>query len=367
MRRCACSKKRQRQALDLTGVDAVVPAAPCIDKQASSQRDCSNSASLAPSQAARVATPTVGQSLTVPISALDEDTSNPRTEFPEAELDELAADIRQHGISQAIVVHPADTASRYCIHFGAKRLRAAQRAGLQVVPIVVRDASADPNTKVTENQKRHGLTPLDPARFIQGRVDAGDSNTTVAKRLGMNLTTVAHHLALLGLPPELDRAMKSGRCISPRTLHELRKLHDEQPEQVRAVVTGDAEITRASVSAMRAAPAGSTAVAPSSAVTLIAQANAVCDRLERVLQCIDLPVTEELASDDLIDLRVRVADLANRWLQGSAVRPLCRPVTDSLEPVVNRAVKDRWQVRRRASERMPHCLLCAVGHGERRA
>lgn len=99
-------------------------------------------------------------------------------------------------------------------------------------------------------QKRHGLTPLDLARFIQGRVDAGDSNATVAKRLGMNLTTVAHHLALLELPPELDDALKSGRCTSPRTLNELSKLHEAQPEQARALIVGDAGITRTVVSAI---------------------------------------------------------------------------------------------------------------------
>ena len=102
-----------------------------------------------------------------------------------------------------------------------------------------------------QNQKRHSLTPFDLARFIRGQVDAGNSNATVAKRLGMNLTTVAHHLALLDLPPELDAALKSGRCTSPRTLHQLCKLHDKQPNQVLALIDGEAEITRAAVSALQ--------------------------------------------------------------------------------------------------------------------
>jgi ParB family chromosome partitioning protein len=71
------------------------------------------------------------------------------------------------------------------------------------------------------NQKRHGLTPLDLARFIKNRVGGGESNATVAKRLGMNLTTLARHLSLLELPPVLGQSLKAGRCISPRTLHEL--------------------------------------------------------------------------------------------------------------------------------------------------
>ena len=258
-----------------------------------------------------------GQPLTAPTTSLFEDPNNPRTEFPEAELEELAEDIRQHGILQPIVVHPIDALGRHQIHFGAKRWRAAQLARLQEIPVVVRDAPADPYTQVAENQKRHGLTPLDLARFIRGRVDAGDSSATVAKRLGMNLTTVAHHLALLALPPELDEALKSGRCTSPRTLHELSKLHDEQPEEVRALMASDAEITRTTVSALRAAPENSAATdnAPSPSNKLVAQANAACDRLERALGRIR--PSDNAALPELIALRIRVEDISKRSLQGS--------------------------------------------------
>ena len=78
-----------------------------------------------------------GEPLLVSVALLDEDAGNPRTEFPDAELDELAEDILHHGILQPIVVHPADSAGRHRIYFGAKRLRAARRAGLQEVPVMV--------------------------------------------------------------------------------------------------------------------------------------------------------------------------------------------------------------------------------------
>jgi ParB family transcriptional regulator, chromosome partitioning protein len=165
--------------------------------------------------------------------------SNSRTDFPEVESAELAVYIRQHGVWQPIVVHPADANGRHQIHFGAKRLRAARKAGLVEVPVVIRSAAADPYTQVAEHQKRHGLTPLDLARFIKTQVGLGESNTNIAQRLGMNLTTVAHHLALLELPPELDAAMKSGRCTSPRTLHELSALHETHAEQISALMVGD--------------------------------------------------------------------------------------------------------------------------------
>ena len=260
-----------------------------------------------------------GRPLIVPTASLFEDPGNPRAEFPEAELEELAEDIRQHGILQPIVVHPADVLGRHQIHFGAKRWRAAQLVELLEVPVIVRDAPADPYAQVAENQKRHGLTPIDLARFIRGRVDAGDSNANVAKRLGMNLTTVAHHLALLELPPELDEALKSGRITSPRTLHELSNLHAERPEQVRALMTSGAEITRSAVSALRDAPPtndrSNTPQMPSS--KLVAQAIVACDRLERALGRIQPSNSHDVALPELIALRIRVEDITKHWLQGS--------------------------------------------------
>jgi len=241
----------------------------------------------------------------VAIHLLDEDTGNPRTEFPDTELEELTEDIREHGVLQPIVVHAADENGRHLNHFGAKRLRAAVRAGMSHVPVVIRDLPADPYAQVAENQKRHGLTPLDLARFIKRRSEVGDSNATIAKRLGMNLTSVAHHLALLELPPELGQALKEGRCTSPRTLHELSKLHREEPEQVRALVVGQAEITRTAVTAMRANGA------PTSWATLLAQSNAACARLEQTLT--RLKEVEHGARDvDLLALRQRIVDLASR-------------------------------------------------------
>jgi ParB family chromosome partitioning protein len=305
--RVAWSKSRPRQ-LDLLSSAAVA--------------DQSAHAALVVNVESPPATATstsAGQPLMVPTSGLREDPNNPRTEFLEAELEELVEDIGRHGILQPVVVHPVDETGRYQIHFGAKRWRAAQLAGLQEVPVVVRELPADPYTQVAENQKRHGLTPLDLARFIRARVDAGDSNATVARRLGMNLTTVAHHLALLELPPELDQALKSGRRTSPRTLHELSKLHDEKPEQVRALVVGGAEITRTTVSALRAVPvngmAGATATSPSD--KLIAQANDACDRLQRAVDRIQHSNTHRVALPELVALRIRVEDITKRWLQGS--------------------------------------------------
>ena len=257
----------------------------------------------------------------VPTANLYDDANNPRTEIPEAELDELADDIRQHGILQPIVVHPADAAGRHQIHFGAKRWRAAQRIGLLEVPVVVRDGPTNPYAQVAENQKRHGLTPLDLAQFIRGRIDAGDSNSTVAKALGLDLTTVAHHLALLDLPPVVDAAMKAGRCSSPRTLYELGKLHADQPERVAELVAGTEPITRDAVAEIRdtaaqtsaAAKAGKPRTARSDrAAQMLSRATGLCEKLDAALMRLGKADLDALPIDDVAALRQRVAQLAHR-------------------------------------------------------
>ena len=260
-----------------------------------------------------------GRPLLLAVSMLYEDAHNPRTEFPEESIAELAEDIQQRGVLQPLVVHPADSDGRHQIHFGAKRLRAAIRAGLLEVPVVVRDLPADRYAQVAENQKRHGLTPPELARFIRAQVDAGDSNAVIARQLGMNLTAVAHHLSLLDLPPVLDDALKSGRCTSPRTLHELSKLHADSPGQVHALLAGGAEITRTAVSAIRSScnEASPTVPAGFPPDKLIAQANTACDRLERALSRIKPPDASSVATPNLIALRGRIETITKRWLQGS--------------------------------------------------
>ena len=251
----------------------------------------------------------------MPLECLSEDLNNPRTEFPQAEIDELADSIRQHGILQPLVVGPADAMGHRRIHHGAKRCRAATLAGLSEVPVVVSDAPADPYAQAAENQKRHGLTPMDLARLIRRQAEAGDSNATIARCLGIDQTTIAHHLALLDLPPELDDLMQAGRCTSPRTLYELKKLHHEQPERARALLGGDGEITRSAVAAIRAesspTPEPDRKQRERPHADLIAAAMTACQRLESALDRA-AKAESSVAASDLAALKQRVAQLAGR-------------------------------------------------------
>ena len=263
-----------------------------------------------------------GLALLVPVEQLDEDPDNPRKEFPPEFIEELAQDIAQRGILQPIVVSDRNDKGRYLIRFGSRRWRAAIQAGLTTVPVIFAVEARNAYDQVAENLKRQNLSPLELAQFIRRRVDAGESNAEVGRQLGMDLSTVAHHLALLSLPPVLDQALRSGRCESPRTLHELSRLHEEQPEQVAALVAGTEPITREAVASLRdaarvVAPAADrpppTTPRPDKMAQALARATGLCDRLDAALQRLSCSGgIDTLPHDQVLALRQRVTELAAR-------------------------------------------------------
>ncbi len=167
---------------------------------------------------------TNGEPLLLPVDRIEPDSNHPRREGDEARFDELAADIAIRGVLQPIVVAPADVQGRHRPWFGGQRLKAAVSAELSVMPVVITSAAHDGYAQVAENLKRASLSPMDLAWFIQGRVEAGESNATIATKLGIDQTTVAHHVTLLSLPAVLKAALLSGRCTSPKTLRVARRI-----------------------------------------------------------------------------------------------------------------------------------------------
>lgn len=259
--------------------------------------------------------PTAGVPLQVPIDQLVDDPSRQRT-YPQECLDDLARDIAERGVLQPVVVAPPDSCGRYRIRFGVQRWRAARRAGLQTVPVVVRAQVCEGYDHVAENLKRHGLAPLELARFIRSRVDAGESNATIARKLAVDQTTVAHHLTLLELPPVLSEALESGRCTSPRTLHELQKLHLERPGEVAELLGCDLPVTRGAVAALRTAaraPAGPRDTArPDRFADPIGRSLVLCEKLDRLLIHLAGAGPDGLADARLDALRQRLTALAQR-------------------------------------------------------
>jgi len=151
----------------------------------------------------------------VPIEFLRPNPRNPRRNFVETELDELAASMRERGIIQPIVVRPVRGASdSYEIIAGERRWRAAQRAGLHVVPIVPLDVNDDEALQLAliENVQRADLNPLEEAAGYQSLAsEFGHSQDAVAKMVGKSRSHVANTLRLLKLPASVQGYIGEGK------------------------------------------------------------------------------------------------------------------------------------------------------------
>jgi ParB family chromosome partitioning protein len=136
----------------------------------------------------------------------------PRKRFAEAELEELAQSIRAHGIIQPLIVR-ARSDGGFVLIAGERRWRAAQRAGLPQVPVVVQDISPKESFEraLVENLQRADLNPMEEAEAYARLVsEHGYTQEQVAERVGKERSTVANSLRLLKLPPSVRQKVEEG-------------------------------------------------------------------------------------------------------------------------------------------------------------
>jgi ParB family chromosome partitioning protein len=150
----------------------------------------------------------------VPVEFLRASARNPRQTFNDAELDELAGSIRERGIIQPIVVRPvAGVEDSFEIIAGERRWRAAQRAGLHTVPIIVLNISDREalELSIVENVQRADLNALEEARgYSQLASEYGYSHTDIGRIIGKSRSHIANTLRLMGLPEHSRELLASG-------------------------------------------------------------------------------------------------------------------------------------------------------------
>tara|TARA_B100000953_G_scaffold197268_1_gene162565 strand:- start:116 stop:1021 length:906 start_codon:yes stop_codon:yes gene_type:complete len=154
-----------------------------------------------PSEDSEDASP--GAIRTLPTASLKPHPDQPRRHFAQAALDELAASIRQRGIIQPIVVRPAPRGSGYQIIAGERRWRAAQRAALHEVPVIVRDFEDSEALEIAliENVQREDLNPVEEAEAYHRLTEEfGHSQKAVAALVDKSRSHVANLMRLLDLP-----------------------------------------------------------------------------------------------------------------------------------------------------------------------
>jgi ParB family chromosome partitioning protein len=147
-----------------------------------------------------------------PVEELKPHHQQPRKTFDDAKMAELVASIREKGVIQPLVVR--QTGEHYQIIAGERRWRAAQKAGLKEVPVVIQDVSEDWALEMAliENIQREDLNPIEEAEAYQHLMGTFDlSQDEVARRVGRERPTVANALRLLRLPKEIQQDVIGGR------------------------------------------------------------------------------------------------------------------------------------------------------------
>jgi ParB family chromosome partitioning protein len=146
-----------------------------------------------------------------PIEKIVPQKGQPRQHFDKDKLEELAQSIREHGIIEPLVVRKRG--EEYELIAGERRWRAAQRAGLREVLVVVRDVSAKNAFELAliENIQREDLNAIEFAEALQRLIDElGYTQETIADRMGKDRSTVANALRLLKLPDRVRRLVVTG-------------------------------------------------------------------------------------------------------------------------------------------------------------
>jgi ParB family chromosome partitioning protein len=155
-----------------------------------------------------------GEVRRIPVRAVAPNPLQPRQEFAEAELLELASSIRENGLLQPLVVRPSPGAEgRYELVAGERRFRSIQHLGWEDVPVLVRDVDDEALLvlALVENLQREQLNPLEEAEGYQALAERFElTQEEIARAVGKERSTVANCLRLLKLPVSIRRMLRDG-------------------------------------------------------------------------------------------------------------------------------------------------------------
>ena len=149
----------------------------------------------------------------VSVSDVRPNPKQPRQVFDEAALDELAHSLREVGFLQPVVVRVASDGDGYELVMGERRWRAAQQAGLDRIPAIIRETGDDVLLRdaLLENLHREQLNPLEEgAAYAQLLEEFGATHDELAKRIGRSRSQVSNTIRLLNLPPAVQRKVAAG-------------------------------------------------------------------------------------------------------------------------------------------------------------
>jgi ParB family transcriptional regulator, chromosome partitioning protein len=194
-----------------------------------------------------------------PIEDIRPNRNQPRKTFSNEKLEELAASIREKGIIQPLVVRKKS--DHYELIAGERRWRAAQKAGLRAVPVVIQDVSDDTALEMAliENIQREDLNAVEEAEAYQALLDNFVlSQEELARRVGKERSTVANALRLLKLPAEIKRDITEERLTMGHARALLALDSTEQMKQGRDEILGKGLTVRQAEGLVKKLKAGTT-------------------------------------------------------------------------------------------------------------
>jgi ParB/RepB/Spo0J family partition protein len=189
----------------------------------------------------------VGRSVGVrvlPVDRIEPNPEQPRLEFDETSLEELAASIREHGVLQPILVRPLGN-NRYQLIAGERRWRASRIAGHGTIPALVEEIDDDTALEISliENLQREDLSPLDEAAMYDRMIhEHGYSIRRLADKLGKDKGYLENRLRLADAPPEI-RELVSLRKDTLSHAYELLKVEDPKRRRKLAEQVGRGELS----------------------------------------------------------------------------------------------------------------------------
>lgn len=148
----------------------------------------------------------------LPINEIIPNRDQPRKTFDEAALEELAESIKHHGVLQPLLVRPIPSGG-YQLVAGERRWRACRMAGLNKVPVVIKELTDTETMEIAivENLQREDLNPIEEAEGLQALIDkCGYTQEEVAASVGKSRPAIANSLRLLRLPQEVRDMTKNG-------------------------------------------------------------------------------------------------------------------------------------------------------------
>ena len=174
----------------------------------------------------------------VQIKDIQKNPYQPREEFSEEKIQELAQSIKENGLIQPIIVRKSPVLG-YEILAGERRYRASIAAGLSEVPVIVKQLSDQDMMlhSIIENLQRENLNPIEEAKAYQSLIDKGFTHTEIAEKMGKSRPYITNLVRLLGLPKHILTEVESGRLSQAHARLLIQLSSDKQDQLLNRLQT----------------------------------------------------------------------------------------------------------------------------------